>query len=266
MVLYIGGHPLRGLPQGSRGALTPWCLSDLLCLCDQIPHYLVTKLNPCNPSVQTHGLFKGLPHVYYYYLPQTLPSNLQGWKQPWDSGEGGTQIPYKIGRGNHQKFSKEPLAIFNLIIVIFIIYVVQFYEHTVLCKSNKSEFRWISSNFDEYRRKPAIFQRIRKFFEVSKKFWSAIVLTCSIFRLIVRNITRNFERYFVWWNEFSSEVSLSVLKFRLCVIKLKRNFVHFQWCFELTFAAVSWWQQQSTTINWQVASVKNTIQALYDYI
>ena len=116
---------------------------------------------------------------------------------------------------------------------------------TVLCKSNKSEFRRISSNFDEYRRKPAIFRRKRKFFEVSKKFRSAIVLTCSIFRLIVRNIAQNFERYFVWWNEFSSEVSLSVSKFRMCVIKLKRNFVHFQRCFELTFAAMSWWQRQS---------------------
>ena len=59
----------------------------------------------------------------------------------------------------------------------------------------------LRANFDEYRQKPAIFWRKWKFFEVSKKFGSTIVLTWSIFRLIVRNIARNFERYFFGGNE-----------------------------------------------------------------
>ena len=88
---------------------------------------------------------------------------------------------------------------------------------TVLCKSNDSEFRRISTKFYEILRKSAKFRGERIFGEISL---ASIVSPLTKFRADVRNFT--WQIRWRWQNSF--EISLVGAKFRSKFRKWERNF------------------------------------------
>ena len=108
---------------------------------------------------------------------------------------------------------------------------------TVLCKSNDSEFRRISTKFYEILRKSAKFRGERIFGEISL---ASIVSPLTKFRADVRNFT--WQIRWRWQNSFeiSSVGAKFQTKFRKWVRNFKLNFQHFVCVSEISNENLVW--------------------------